>query len=87
MTNKPAFIPPTVQVISDSPISNKVGVTINGQMIPVTHITIDFTMGEFVKLTLETKAHLVDVIALERDTELIITDRRHDPTEPVESTL
>lgn len=63
---------PVVKITSDGPISNKACVTINGEIIPFTEATLRFKPGNFITLSLETCADLVDVEVLEEFTRVII---------------
>lgn len=72
MNDRPVYVPDSVKVVSKNKVSNTASISVGGVIIPFTHATVEFTVGEFVKLTIETRADLVDVEVLQSQTELVI---------------
>jgi hypothetical protein len=74
-------LPGIVRIKSDGPMAHRVSITIDGREIRATHATLDITPGNYLKLTVETIAELVDVEALQKNTELVIRDIRAEHME------
>lgn len=67
--------PGLVVVKNDSPVSNKTLLAISGQVIPFYKATIRIEVDKLTTIELTTTADLIDLVALESETKVVIEDK------------
>jgi hypothetical protein len=67
-----------VRITNDNPVSNYAKLMIGDQIIPFYKATITLETSEFAKIMIEAPIDWIDIVALEKNTEIKLVKERND---------